>query len=84
MKIEALHNQNIAILGLGMEGIKTAQYLLEHGISFSVLDEKTEKELEHGGEDWKQFLKTCKTQKIPLILGNEITKETLLGFDIVV
>lgn len=84
MKIEELRNKKIAILGLGIEGIKTAEYFLEHKIPFRIVDEKTEDELEGSGEEWKQFLKTCKTEKIPLLLGNEITKEVLAGFDVVV
>lgn len=40
MKIDELQDEKIAILGLGVEGHATAEYLKEHGIPFETFDEK--------------------------------------------
>ncbi|HUD44399.1 MAG TPA: UDP-N-acetylmuramoyl-L-alanine--D-glutamate ligase [Patescibacteria group bacterium] len=40
MTLEDLKNKNIAVLGLGVEGLSTVSFLAEHGIEVTVLDER--------------------------------------------
>ncbi len=83
MKISELHTKRIAILGLGVEGLATAQYFLEHKIAFSIIDEKSFTELSEGG-DLKNALEKLKENTIPLVLGEVPTKEQLAQYDVLV
>ncbi|HYK08708.1 MAG TPA: UDP-N-acetylmuramoyl-L-alanine--D-glutamate ligase, partial [Candidatus Eisenbacteria bacterium] len=84
MKLAQLVDKHIGIVGLGVEGVSTATYFLEHSIPFSILDEKSEKELAGVGEAWSLLLKKCKKQHIPLLLGIPFTQEMVHGFDVLV
>lgn len=84
MTIEELREHNVAILGLGIEGLATAQYFLKHNITFSVLDEKSEDSLQRVGEEWKQILKILKENYTPLFLGSPLTSEMLTKYSVVV
>lgn len=84
MKLAQLSGKAIGIVGLGIEGLSTAQYFLEHNIPFSILDEKSEKELMTSGETWSVFLKKCQKLHIPLFLGKPFEKETVHAFDVIV
>lgn len=84
MKIEELKDKTIAILGLGVEGLTTAEYLLAHQISFTVIDEKTEEELSLMGEEYRRVIDLLHRNAIVLILGKPFDAETLNAFDIVI
>lgn len=84
MHLKDLQNKKIAILGLGVEGIAMANYLLKHGIPFSILDEKPEKELQEVGETWRVLLEKLHKQHLSTCLGKQLTSEIIQQFDIII
>lgn len=84
MKIEELKNKKIAILGLGVEGIATAKYFLEHKIPFNVIDEKSKEALANVSSEWEKFLGELEAANIPLILGEPISIDILKQFEVIV
>src|SRR6266702_1037747 len=56
--LEALKDKKIAILGMAVEGIATAEFLLEHGIVPTILDQKSEEEFKRAiGEKFHELEK---------------------------
>ncbi len=84
MKIAELKDKKVAILGLGVEGLSTAEYFLQHNISFTVIDEKSEAEVISVGEEWRRVIVLLKHKGIQLVLGQQINGETVKHFDVVV
>lgn len=84
MKIEELRTKKVAILGLGVEGLATAQYFLEHEIAFTVIDEKSLEALEQVGEAWEKMLQKLQQYTIPLLLGKPFTIDVFSQFDVLV
>ena len=84
MKIEELKTKKIAILGLGVEGLATAQYFLEHDIPFSVFDEKPYEALAEVSPQWKEMLERLKAQGIALLLGKPFTIDQLKYCEVIV
>ncbi len=87
MTFAELHNKHIAILGLGVEGVAMANYLLDHDIAFSVLDEKTKEQLLEVSalsDDWKKIIARLDEKGIETIFGERITSSSLVPFDIVI
>lgn len=84
MRFEELKKKKVAIIGLGIEGISTAEYFLKHNISFSILDEKSEEELLKVGNEWERMITKLKEKNVPLFLGQMITSVRLQQFDVIV
>ena len=61
MNLSDLQNKRIAILGLGVEGLSTVNYLFNHGITPTVLDEKL--------TDKSPAIQTLQQLKIDYVLG---------------
>ncbi len=75
MKIQDLQNKLVAVLGFGLEGRAVAQYLIKHGISPVLFDQKP-------WDQWdKKQQKYIKSLKLNFIFGPDCFKE-LGGFDI--
>ena len=84
MQIEKLKDRQIAILGLGVEGIATAEYFLKHAIPFVVTDEKSEEELKAISPEWGRVLSLLTEQNIPMYLGTSFTQVDWHNFDVIV
>lgn len=78
--LENYKNKKVAILGLGVEGIATAEFLLKHQISFSVLDMKSEQELQ---EIYPEVVARLQKQHV-LFIGGAGYLLHLEKFDIIV
>ncbi len=55
MTLSDLKKEKVAVLGLSVEGTATAEFLYAHGIPFTVLEKKVEKELGQGFEHIKKW-----------------------------
>lgn len=76
MNVEFLKNKNVGILGYGIEGVAVTKFLLKHGITPVLFDEKP-------WEKWsKEKQEEIKNLKINFIFGENAFLE-LYGFDIV-
>lgn len=75
--LERWKNKKIGILGFGIEGITTAEFLLKNGISFTILDKKNEQEID------QEILDKFKQQSIPFIFGSTYLIH-LTEFDIII
>src|SRR5579872_310064 len=84
MTFKALRDKKIAILGIGLEGVATAEYFLTHNIAFSVFDEKSYEELCASAPEWEKVLEKIKKHNMPLFLGSPIKKEEIGAYDVVV
>ncbi|HSD98972.1 MAG TPA: UDP-N-acetylmuramoyl-L-alanine--D-glutamate ligase [Patescibacteria group bacterium] len=84
MILAALKDKKVAVLGLGIEGLATANYFLTHNIPFAVLDEKSEEELVQVGKEWSDTIAKLKKQQTPLFLGENITQKMVEEFDVIV
>ncbi|MBI4080271.1 MAG: UDP-N-acetylmuramoyl-L-alanine--D-glutamate ligase [Candidatus Levybacteria bacterium] len=58
------NNKKIGILGLGIEGLASAQFLLKHGAQVTILDAKKEEEIE------PELLRKAKELGVKLVLGD--------------
>ncbi len=74
MNITDLKNKKVAVLGLGVEGMATIDYLSQHQIKFVVLDEKL---LEDSDE-----IKNLKQQGVEVHVGKDVLQK-LKDFEIV-
>lgn len=84
MKIEELKNKKIAILGLGVEGLATAEYFLKHDISFTVIDEKSKEALEAVSLEWKALIAKLENKNITLLLNQPLVTDVLMQFEVIV
>src|SRR5271157_2241622 len=84
MHIVSLQKKKVAIIGLGVEGVSTAEYCLRHSIPFVIFDEKSEEALQNNGEEWKSLFAKLKHNAIQYFLGQKITGEMLQQCDVVV
>src|SRR6266568_3218046 len=78
-----LHNwkdKKIAVLGLGTEGLATAEFLLDRDLKFTILDQKSEKELE---EVYGQSLQELKERGVQGVYGENYLNN-LENFDIII
>src|SRR5258708_3082272 len=78
--VEHLKNKKIAILGLGVEGIACAEFLLKHAIAFSILDIKSEQELQ---KMYPEVISRLQEQKADFICGTDYLQH-LIEFDMVI
>jgi len=69
--------KNIAILGLGIEGLSTARFLTSKGANVSILDQKREEELN------SDILNDAKKLKIKFVLGGNYLND-LNSYEIIV
>ena len=69
MTFKNLQTKKTAVVGLGIEGLSTAEYLLTHSIPFGVYDEKSFDELKSISPDWERVLEKLQKAKIPLALS---------------
>lgn len=70
-------NKKVAVLGLGIEGFSSSQFLVQKGAKVTVLDQKTEKELN------PEILKKAQKLNVKFVLGKNYL-DNLDGFDIIV
>ncbi len=70
-------NKKIAIVGLGVEGLSSALYLVGKGAEVTIFDQNKEEELE------KDVFEEAKKLKVNFVLG-EFYLERIEGFDLVV
>lgn len=66
--LEELKNKKIAILGLGMEGIATTEFLLSNGISFTILDKKSEQAVQ---DLYPEIYAKLKGKNISFLCGDD-------------
>ncbi len=69
---ESFKGKKVAVLGLGMEGKDTVNFLLKQGAEITVFDVKPEEELDFSGID---------RSKIALSTGKDYLKKGVLDFD---
>ena len=62
-------NKKTAVIGIGVEGISSAKFLLEKGVSVSILDKKTKDQVD------KEYLRQVKKLGAKLILGEKYLKD---------
>ncbi len=74
MRIEELQNKKVAILGLGVEGISTVNYLVKHGITPVVLDEQLTLD--------NLSIQTLKEKGIKFLLGCDVFAK-LTDYDVI-
>ncbi len=84
MTFASLRSKKVAIVGLGLEGLTTAEYFLSHDIACSVFDEKSFEELCGISPEWERVLGKLKKQQVPLYLGSPIDGKLVHTFDVVV
>lgn len=70
-------NKKIAVVGLGIEGVSSAKYLVEKGAKVTILDEK-----ERNGVN-QEYLKQIENLPINFVFGKDYLKK-LKEFDLVV
>lgn len=58
-------NKKTAVIGIGVEGISSAKFLLEKGVSVSILDKKNKDQVD------KEYLKQAKKLGAKLVLGEK-------------
>lgn len=84
MKFAELKNKKVAIVGVGVEGLATAEYFLSHGIPFTLIDEKSYDDLCLVGPEWERILTKLSDAKVQMILGENITRLVVEQFDVIV
>lgn len=84
MHFTNLLSKKTAVLGLGVEGVSTANYFLEHNIPFIAIDEKSEKELRNVGQEWEMLLDKLKSASIECFLGQPIAPDLIQTCDVIV
>lgn len=84
MKIAELKEKKVAILGLGVEGLATAEYFLKHKIAFAVLDEKDGKTLKEISPEWKTVVEKLEKKEVPLLLKQPLVIDVLKQFDVII
>ncbi|MEK7559520.1 MAG: UDP-N-acetylmuramoyl-L-alanine--D-glutamate ligase [Patescibacteria group bacterium] len=62
-------NKKTAIIGIGVEGISSAKFLISKGVSVSILDKKTKDQVD------KEYLKQAKKIGAKLVLGEKYLKD---------
>lgn len=75
--IESLKNKKIAIVGLGIEGLSTAQFLVKKGISVSILDKRKK-------EDIDQEIVSAASQVATTLILGENYLDGLSEYDVIV
>ncbi|MBI5530930.1 MAG: UDP-N-acetylmuramoyl-L-alanine--D-glutamate ligase [Candidatus Doudnabacteria bacterium] len=76
MELQDLKNKMVAVLGYGLEGRKTVDYLLKHGVSPTIFDQKK-------FSDWdSEQQQAIKDLGINFIFGPDCYKE-LAGFEVI-
>ena len=67
--VKKFKDKKIAVLGIGIEGISSAKYLVEKGAKVTLLDKKEEDRID------KEYLRKAKKLKSRLILGEKYLKD---------
>lgn len=62
-------NKKTAVIGIGVEGISSAKFLLGKGVSVSILDKKTKDQVD------KEYLKEARKIDVKLVLGEKYLKD---------
>ncbi len=62
-------NKKTAVIGIGVEGISSAKFLLEKGVSVSILDKKTKDQVD------KEYLREAKKLGVRLVLGEKYLRD---------
>lgn len=74
--VKKFKDKKIAVIGIGIEGVSSAEYLVGKGAKVSVLDKKEEEKID------KESLRKVKRLKAKLILGEKYLKD-LDTYDII-
>ncbi|MCL5970787.1 MAG: UDP-N-acetylmuramoyl-L-alanine--D-glutamate ligase [Patescibacteria group bacterium] len=77
MKNSKFYGKKIAVLGLSIEGLSSAKYLLAKGADLTICDQKVEKEFD------KDLINYLRSNKVNLLLGRRYLRN-LTDFDLVV
>lgn len=81
MNLNDLASKKVAVLGIGVEGIAVAEYLLSKGASIDVLDKKDQDEL-YGSSLGREIMTLFKNEKCRTVLGDNYLNN-LNKYDIV-